>query len=273
MSGWAHGAFALVVFVAAAEVRAESRVGINLAGPADWMTELPFVDVFRTSRPWISQRERAGWGQGPALELDDWGWVKKLEPGCYAETMLCTIRDGHYPSGVYMVLYEGEGTLDAGQNCRVVEREAGRLRLAVDTARGGFSLRLRATNSDNYVRRIRVIMPGFEETWERDPFHPAFLKRWQGLTCYRFMDWMHTNGSEVRRWADRPTLDHATFSRRGVALEWMIELCNRQRIAPWFCMPHQADDDYVRRFARMVHERLNASLPAYIEYSNEVWNR
>lgn len=33
-----------------------ARMGINLAGPADWNTELPFVDVFRMSRPWISQK-------------------------------------------------------------------------------------------------------------------------------------------------------------------------------------------------------------------------
>ena len=24
-------------------------------------------------------------------------------------------------------------------------------------------------------------MPGFEQTWQKDPFHPAFLKRWKGL--------------------------------------------------------------------------------------------
>ena len=49
------------------------RLGINLAGPADWMTELPFVDVFRTSRPWISQKKGTGWNQGPELMLDEYG--------------------------------------------------------------------------------------------------------------------------------------------------------------------------------------------------------
>jgi hypothetical protein len=86
------------------------------------------------------------------------------------------------------------------------------------------------------------------------------------------MDWMHTNGSEVKSWNDRPTLQHATFSKRGIALEWMIELCNRQKINPWFCLPHLADDDYIRKFALMVKERLDPSLKIYLEYSNEVWN-
>jgi len=251
---------------------AEPRLGINLAGPADWMTELPFVDVFRVSRPWVSQRQGDGWGKGPRLDLDEFGWVKKLEPGCYAESMLCTISGGHYPSGRYTVFYEGEGKLGVGHNAKIIEEKPGRLLLEVDSSKGGFSLQIRETNPQNYIRNIRVILPGFEATWQTEPFHPAFLKRWKGFACFRFMDWMHTNNSEIRQWRDRPTLRHATFSNRGVALEWMIELCNRQQIAPWFCMPHLADDDYVRNFARMVKERLDPTLPIYLEYSNEVWN-
>jgi hypothetical protein len=256
----------------AAAPPAVPRLGINLAGPADWMTELPFVDVFRTSRPWISQRKGAGWGQGPAIELDEWGWVKKLEAGCYAEAMVCTISNGHYPSGTYTVLYEGTGTLDFGKSARVKDRQPGRIRIDVDSSQGGFSVQIKETDPSDYVRNIRVIMPGFEQTWKRDPFHPAFLRRWQGFACFRFMDWMHTNGSEISTWSQRPTLQHATFSKRGVALEWMIELCNRQKIDPWFCLPHQADDDFVRRFAQLVKERLDPALKIYIEYSNEVWN-
>jgi hypothetical protein len=37
-------------------------------------------------------------------------------------------------------------------------------------------------------------------------------------------------------------------------------------------MPHAADDDYVRRFARAVRERLDPDLAVFVEYSNEVWN-
>ena len=251
---------------------ARPRLGINLAGPADWMTELPFVDVFRTSRQWISQKQGAGWGKGPELAIDELGWVKCLEPECYAETMLCTIQGGHYPTGTYTVLYEGAGKLVGGLNAKVKESVVGRLLIEVDASKGGFSLRLMETNPQNYVRNIRVVMPGFESTFEKEPFHPVFLKQWKGFACYRFMDWMHTNGSEIRTWSDRPTLKHATFSKRGVALEWMIELCNLQKVDPWFCLPHLADDDFVRRFAQLVKERLDPSLKIYIEYSNEVWN-
>ena len=39
---------------------AKPALGINLAGPADWNTELPFVDAFRLSRAWISQKKDEG---------------------------------------------------------------------------------------------------------------------------------------------------------------------------------------------------------------------
>jgi hypothetical protein len=48
-----------------------ARLGMNLNGPADWNTELPFIDVFHLSREWISQQEGKPWGQGPKLDLDD----------------------------------------------------------------------------------------------------------------------------------------------------------------------------------------------------------
>jgi hypothetical protein len=142
----------------------QPRLGINLAGPADWMTEMPFVDVFRTARPWISQKKGAGWGQGPELSLDEFGWVKKLAPDTYAEAMLCTINGGHYPAGTYTVLYEGEGKLDFGKNAKIKETNPGRVLIEVDSSKGGFSLQIKETNPQNYVRNIHVIMPGFEKT-------------------------------------------------------------------------------------------------------------
>lgn len=250
----------------------QASLGMNLGGPADWSTELPFVDAFRYSRLWISQREGAGWGQGPELELDPHGWVTRLQDGCFAETLLCTIDGGHYPSGQYTVLYEGQGTLDFGNAGSVLSSEPGRITLNVDPARGPIFLRLRETNPADYLRNTRVLLPGHEETYREEPFRTEFLERWKGIACFRFMDWMLTNGSEVATWADRPTLDSATFTTRGVPVELMVDLCNRQGADAWFCMPHRCDDDYARQFATYVRDHLDPALRVYIEYSNEVWN-
>jgi len=263
---------ALNSVVQSAERAAKPCLGINLNGPADWNTELPFVDVFRLSRPWVSQKKGERWGTGPELDLDSSGWVKRLEPDCWAETPLCTISGGHYPAGRYTVLYDGEGKLEPWNAAKTVASEPGRMVLDVDPSKGGFFLKLLATNPSNYVRNVRVLMPGFEKTYREHPFHPVFLKRWEGVACLRFMDWMHTNGSKIRTWSDRPTPEHATYSEKGVAPEVMIDLCNRLGADAWFCMPHLADDDYVRNFARLVHRQLGPRQKVYVEYSNEVWN-
>ena len=250
--------------------QAEPRVGINFNMPEDWTADLPFVDVFRTSRPWSGHQ--IGTTNGPALALDEFGWVKKLESGCFAESVVLTGLDGHFPSGVYTVLYEGDGKIEFGANVKVTESKPGRILINVDSSRGLVSLRIMETNPQNYIRHIHIIMPGSEKTWEKEPFNPEFLKRWTGFACFRFMDWMQTNGSKISKWSERPTPQHQTYCRMGVALEVMIDLCNRQKVNPWFCMPHLADDDYVRNFAQMVKDRLDPKLRAYVEYSNEVWN-
>ncbi|MGI6271153.1 MAG: hypothetical protein ACOYLD_02255 [Anaerohalosphaeraceae bacterium] len=249
-----------------------ARLGMNLAGPADWNTELPFVDVFRMSRPWISQQRGKPWGQGPELELDKHGWVKRLDKDCWAETLVCTIDGGHYPSGRHTVLYDGNGKLDFWGAGKTATTAPGRITIDVDSSKGAIFIRLMETDPADYVRNIRVIMPGFEQTYKTNPWRPGFLKRWQGMACLRFMDFMHTNGSKISTWDERPTLADATFSRHGVALEWMIDLCNRLDADPWFCMPHMADDNFVQDFAAMVKRDLEPDRKIYIEYSNELWN-
>lgn len=255
--------------VTAAE-RPRPRLGMNLSGVVYWNTELPFVDVFHLSSGWDGHGPN---GTSPKLDLDEHGWVKRLDPGVNANSLMCTFPGGHYPSGPFTVLYDGKGTMTVeGPGLRVSVNEPGRIVFSVDSTKGGFFLRLRKTDPTDYIRNVRVIKPGFEDTYEREPFDPAFLARWRGVACLRFMSWMKTNDSEIREWEDRPKLGTATYTTNGVPLELLIDLANRLGADPWFCMPHQADDDYIRHFATMVRDRLDPKLQVYIEYSNEVWN-
>ncbi|MHB1158266.1 MAG: hypothetical protein ACYC26_15685 [Phycisphaerales bacterium] len=250
------------------------QLGMNLAG---WDTEQPCVDLFRMGRLWISHRiGETVWGSGPALDLDQHGWVRMLEPDCYVETILGVMGAGaeHYPSGDYTVLYEGEGQMTFSSNATIVDAsQPGRILLHVDSTLGSLRLNITQTNPANYIRNIHVIMPGRENTWQTDHWRADFLQRWAGVACFRFMDWGRTNNSPIVRWSDRPTLDDSVFRlHHGVPLEMMIDLCNRQHINPWFCMPHQADDDFIRQYATMVRDNLDPNLKIHIEYSNEVWN-
>lgn len=258
--------------VAAAQSGVRSRVGTNLNGIADWSTQWSFVDVFKTSRDWVSQRQGAAWGNGGTLKLTRDGWIASLEPGQSAEALMM-IDTPHYPSGKYTLLYEGDGKITFAGGATIVSQSAGRMVVQVDAAQKGVFLQLRETNPNNPVRNIRFIMPGFENTYKTQPFHPTFLQRLAKFKSLRFMDWMATNNSEVVNWTDRNTPNSIRQSgSKGVALEHLIQLANTLKIDPWFTLPAKASDDYVRQFATMVRDRLDPSLQAHIEYSNEVWN-
>ena len=247
-------------------------LGLNLAGVTDYSSEIVFVDAFKAARPWVAQAPGKPWGQGGPLDLDARGNLKSLAPGQFAESVVYTGFGDRFPAGTFTCLYDGEGDLEFLFDARVVRRQPGRLTVAVAPKNGQVFARLSRTDPANPARNIRLILPGFEKTYAEQPFHPDFLKRWQGFHVFRFMDWGRTNKSPVVAWADRPTPDMHSQAVRGVAAEYMVRLCNQLDVEPWFCMPHRASDNYVRRFARLVKEKLKPSLKVYVEYSNECWN-
>jgi hypothetical protein len=67
-------------------------------------------------------------------------------------------------------------------------------------------------------------------------------------------------------------MEDYTYTAHGIPYEWMIALCNLKKADAWVCVPHLAEDDYVRRMAELVRDHLNPSLTIYVEYSNEIWN-
>jgi hypothetical protein len=252
---------------------AKPRLGINLAGIADWNTEQPFLNFFHMSRDWVSQGATGGWGNGPKLDLDAHGWVKSLAPGCRATRIICSLEGGEYPSGEYTILYDGEGDLKMSSGVgQIVDKSPGRMVALVNSKKGMFSIDLVKTNPKNYMRNIRVIVPGFEKIYAENPWHPDFLKRWSGIACLRFMDFMATNNSTQVNWQDRPKPEDAGYTSRGVPVEVLVDLANRLNTDGWFCVPHQANDEYIKSLATYTKSHLKPNLRAWFEYSNEVWN-
>ncbi|MFM7320730.1 MAG: hypothetical protein ACKO5K_04300 [Armatimonadota bacterium] len=247
-----------------------ARLGINLSSPVDWSTEFPFADRFRMARAWISQREGAPWGKGPALDLDARGNVRRLESGCHAETLLYTIDGGRYPSGEYRFTWLGRGTVVVSGAATAVRTAPGRIDAHVDSAKGAIFIQIRATAPSDPIRSLRCVRVG--ETPGPGGFRREFLDRWRGMAAVRFMDWQHTNGSPLAHWSDRPRVADCAWGDRGVPLETCIDLANALEADPWICIPHQADDEFVRRTGALVRERLAPGLRVWLEYSNELWN-
>jgi hypothetical protein len=248
-------------------------MGTNLYNIKDYAPVWVFVDIFKEAREWLPQRDGI-WDTGETLNLTSDGYPASLAADQWASTLLKRGLGGHYPSGQYTVLYDGDGDVSISKwDAVTTHEEPGKILLDVNPSNLGILLTIRETNPSNPIHNIRVIMPGFEDTYETQIFHPEFLKILEPFSAIRFMDWQRTNFSKVHHWEDRAT--PATYSQatdQGAALEHMIELCNRTLSDAWFCMPDRADDYYVQEFAKIVRDNLDPRLRVFIEYSNEVWN-
>jgi hypothetical protein len=281
-----------------------SPIGSNLTRFLDWTSEWVFVDCFKQSRPWTSGTQYV-WDDGRELDLDEHGWVKSLLPGQVAKTLLFWYNGsaGKFPDGQYTVLYDGEGLLEykGGAVYNEILSIPGRHIIDVNSYNGGIQLFLTATNPANYLRNIRIIMPGgvrvddpyvwtddnhppdpenwsmFVDNYDTQLFHPAFLNTIRKYKALRFMNWMITNepdgrGVSERQWWDRARVTDAQWTSRGIPVEVMCELSNRMHADPWFCVNHLSTDEYVEGFATIVRDLLDPDLIAYVEHSNEVWN-
>ena len=255
-----------------------SPLGINLSGIRPHSTELVFVDIFRTSRRWHAEL-RSSTEKGsrnrkkePSLDQDDHGWIRSLDADVRAASVLLTTLESRIPKGTYTLLFDGDGAIDI-KGARLTPAGPGRYDVRLKQKTRNVTVRIRSTNPDDPIRNIRLVLPGFSEEFREKPFHPEFLARWGQFQVLRFMYWMETNDSEIKRWTDRPLVDDwAQGTDAGVALEILVDLANSLKADPWFTIPHLADDEFVRNFAMLVKQRLNPDLKAYIEYSNEVWN-
>ena len=256
-----------------ATVSAEGQaLGINLAGLHDWNTELPFVDVFRLSRTWVSQQDGKPWGKGPPVQLDEHGWITHLPRGTWAESCIVNIREGRYPHGVYTLLYQGKGRIEIANVRGKVVQVPGKIVFTLTGEEGIVWIRIKETDPADYIRNIRVYMPGYGNPPATEILRPGFLTRWQGMQAVRFMEFLDINNSTQQHWQDRVRLDDATWTIHGAPIEIAVEISNRLGASPWFCIPHLADDNYVRQFARLVRDLLDPELKIYLEYSNETWN-
>jgi hypothetical protein len=266
-------------------------LGIGLAGLTDYSTQLPFLDAFRTARSWYTicgDEDPSCQGKGDSnaevkLDLDEQGWVKSLpKPGTgasYTRAATLLYRDipGAYPTGRYVVLYDGEGKLLYEFESRKIEEESKPGRDVINVAGGAAGICIHITETDpkntgNYIRNIRVVPEQYEKTFATQIFNPAWVDKIKGFQTVRFMDWMETNNSTQKNWEDRPKPQDYTWQGKGAPVEVMVALANQIKSDPWFNLPHMATDDYIKNFAQYVNKHLDPGLKVYVEYSNEVWN-
>jgi hypothetical protein len=259
-------------------------LGVNLSAVNYYATAIPFVDAMKMADPFLSTHAPNSsapqtWDTELADKIprDEDGYPLEapfVVPGAPAPQILRASVVATVYGGRYTVLYDGQGELAfPASSAKIVSSAPGRVDLDVPEAPDQtLFLAINRSHRANHVRNIRVILPGFEQRYAQQVFHPTFLARLHGIGAIRFMDWGATNGHKLSKWSERTRPSTSQGGDHGVAYEYMIELANRLGTDAWFCVPHLADDAYVEALAQLIKQRLAPDHKAYIEYSNELWN-
>lgn len=259
----------------AREGRRNLAFGLN--GLSDYSTQQPFIDQMRTARAWTGHLpgqwagHDADWLREGGFLNDD-GWIIRNPTNLtHIGTPILTDLPAEMTSvaGRYHAQWEGSAYpafRGAARNVRyrrgsaTFDFQPGEGPVFVDIYRG--DLRNLSVVHERHLARHEA----------GEIFNPDWLALIDDAETLRFMDWMATNSSEQVEWSDRPRMEDYSWALHGAPLEVMLELANITGAEPWFTLPHGADDDYMRRFAEMVRDRLRPDLRAWIELSNEVWN-
>jgi hypothetical protein len=262
------------------------QIGTNLAGPADWGSEWPFVNIMKYGRTWITQNNQwVGGGENvwdtqvlSQIPLDEQGYPLRLPveiAGMEAPQMVLTVwaNTEALPAGEYILLYEGTGTIGLWGDATVVSETPGRIVVNVTPGEADImAMEISESIEGDHIRNIRFLLPDTEATYEANPWSEEWMEKLSPFNSLRFMDWGYTNGSRMINWEQRPQVTDYTYTIDGVPYEWWIELCNLKKADAWVCIPHEADDDYIRQMAQLFREDLDPDLKIYVEYSNEIWN-
>lgn len=259
-------------------------LAFGLRSVTDWTVQQPFLDVFKTARPWVGHTETE-WGAYDAKALsemgiiDDNGWITRIpEDIDRIETFVLTEIpiEADYTSGRYRVTYEGIGDLEIlGVN--VVSRSDGEIWFEYDP-QSSEAVTIAISASDpqdtgDYLRNFEVVKEHHIEAFESGQFfNPLWLDVIEDSHSLRFMDWQETNNSNLETWSERPQVSDYTYQRAGVPVETMVALANKTGTEPWFNIPWKANDTFIREFATYVRDNLDPDLRAHFELSNEVWN-
>lgn len=258
-------------------------MGTNLSKIAYFSSQLPFVDEFKSSSDWITQSAGVfNTRENDLLESDSDGWITSLQPsdpnGQFDRVSTILFRDhAAYKPGTYVVIYEGEGTIEYKFDARKNEAFStpGRDVLEVNPSSSGILLSITETDPNqtgNYIRDIRVVPEAVENTFTSTSLNPDFVEKITPFGTLRFMDWMEINDSEQQNWEDRPTVEDARYVQDGVPIEVIVALANESDNNLWINVPVRATDQYVTSFANYVRDNLEPELEVYVELSNEVWN-
>lgn len=243
-------------------------LGINVAGSTYYGPERTFANLAFASGAW--RNPSAAWSDVPKTKLSAGGTslidavlflnVPQTVWSGKATRITCTW------SGSGALRVDGDAQM-AGANHAVTFTWPGRTGTALPTAR----LHVTSVNPSDPLANLDCREPGLVVNGVFDQRIVDDLKPYSVL---RFLDWTSANSNPSSvTWSSRSTPQRLVQDGTdGVAVEHMVDLANAVGADPWFTVPWNADETYVRAMGKLVHDRLAPGHKAYFELSNETWN-
>ncbi|PKB61309.1 MAG: hypothetical protein BZY79_04340, partial [SAR202 cluster bacterium Casp-Chloro-G4] len=269
---------------------------------APWASQIVFVDAMRAALPWVAVdvENDYAWRDDIDIPQDENGYplqIPYIRNGreILASAFVLTNLDGHYPSGLYTLVIEGNGTIIvSGDTPERAYEGPGTYTFDVRPSDEGLFIEMVSSEIGSHISNLEILFPGYGNsivTNQYHPFYPPFIEDLQGFDTIRQMGMLMTvdhachnavgNPEQSRdvncqhTWKGRtgPNERSQSADRKGIAWEHAIDLVSHVRGANmWVNLPHAATDDYVRRLALLVRDRLPDDRSVYLELSNEVWN-
>ena len=270
------------------------RMGINVEGIHKLNSSLPFTDLFKVSTGWFTSCEFDWQHNRPidpgctrknsfntqeqaSLRLDQNGWVRSLParsaPQIYTSVVSGLNLEDDFPLGRYVLLYSGKGDLEVLGGLNIVDEKPGRIVFDLIATQRGIKIKINKTHGRDYIRDIHLVSAANERRFRQQPFDPNYIARLRPFDAIRFMPWTNPRATELVHWKQHPTSRYAHYTgSSGVPIEVMLDLANRINAAPWLNMPHKANDEFIRNYARLAKKQVNGNKKIYVEFSNEMWN-
>ena len=260
--------------------------GTNLNGFADWEPHRPLKNYLKNTRgepiPYSDDCNCwsfENWQQVlDEMDFDEDGYPigipQSTSAGLVKLRYFCSASGLNMPPDrTYVLLYEGQGLITLHGSINNEIRNSGRIQFDLG-GDGTFWFQIEASTASDHIRNIRILNIAHESAdLNTDPFYEGFLSKIQPFQLLRFMDWMHTNNSPLEKWEDRRKPGYFSYGgNKGVPYEIIIQLANQTKQDIWICVPHAADDDFIRNMALIFKENLDPDITIFLEYSNEVWN-
>ncbi|MEZ0326400.1 MAG: hypothetical protein ACAH95_10880 [Fimbriimonas sp.] len=268
------------------------KLGIGLEGIGG--RGLEFVDVMKTSRPWMhadgspAKMDTAGWPLEDARVVvfdmrPTMAWAPPMDdPDAYQIDV----------SGSYKLSFTGKAQIKPAPEVQNdIKVDNLKYEAATNTSEGELTLAkgkalmiLDFSGTNGGIKNLRILRPGYPLK-NTPTFHKPFLDAVKLFPVMRFMDWLDTNGNNIFfgdpvntiEWNQRRLPTDATQTstdryKRGVAWEYVAELARATGKDIWVNVPAPASAAYTRALAKFLKANIPAKTNVYVEYSNEVWN-